>query len=272
MPKEAKMTGFGKLYGPTAVITGAAGGIGAGFARVLGSRGLDLVLTDINADGLQRTADDLSAQHSHAVNTVVLDMTDPIAPQSLADFSSECDIGLVIVNHLFSGGSWQVLDTEVAQLNAQLDANVRAYVGLARIFGDRLRRRGRGGLVLMSSLTAVVGSPYVTTYGASKAFILAFGSGLGYELRSSNVDVLTLVPSSVNTETYRRSARKPSRLFPPMEVDDFVEQGLAKLGKRWVAVPGARNAVIAGMLTRILPRQVATSVMGRNMESMLRAH
>jgi short-subunit dehydrogenase len=49
------MTGFGKLYGPAAVITGAAGGIGAGFARVLGSRGFDLVLTDINADGLQRT-------------------------------------------------------------------------------------------------------------------------------------------------------------------------------------------------------------------------
>src|ERR1700757_763291 len=98
MPKEAKMTGFGKLYGPTAVITGAAGGIGAGFARVLGSRGFDLVLTDINADGLQRTADDLSAQHSHAVSTVVLDMTDPTAPQSLADFSSEHDIGLVIVN------------------------------------------------------------------------------------------------------------------------------------------------------------------------------
>lgn len=121
----------------------------------------------------------------------------------------------------------------------------------------------------MSSLTAVVGAPFVTTYGASKAFILAFGSGLGYELGAFGVDVLTLVPSSVNTETYQKSARKPSRIFPAMEVDEFVVAGLSSLGRRWVAIPGRRNVLTAAVLTRLLPRQYATSIMGRNMQTML---
>jgi short-subunit dehydrogenase len=140
---------------------------------------------------------------------------------------------------------------------------------LAHVFGRRLRDRGSGGLILMSSLTAAVGAPFVTTYGASKAFILAFGSGLGYELGAFGVDVLTLVPSSVNTETYQKSASKPSRIFPPMEVDEFVVAGLSTLGRRWVAIPGRRNVLTAAVLTRLLPRQYATSIMGRNMRSML---
>jgi short-subunit dehydrogenase len=265
------MNDFTARYGPTAVVTGAARGIGAGFAQELAARGFDLILTDIDAEGIASTAESIAARHSRDVRTITLDMADGGAPAALADFSASCDVGLIVVNHLLPGGSWQVLETDLSLVHSQLDANVRGYVDLAHIFGRRLRHRGRGGLVLMSSLTAVVGAPYVTTYGASKAFILAFGSGLGFELRRSGVDVLTLVPSSVDTETYRGSAGKPSRLFPPMGVDDFVEQGLRHLGRRWVAVPGARNVLTAAVLSRLLPRQLATSVMGRNMESMLRA-
>src|SRR5690348_3835000 len=107
------MTDFRTRYGPTALITGAARGIGAGFARVLAERGFDLVLTDIDAEGIERTAAEIAANHSSSVSTVALDMTDRAAPEGLADFTSGRDVGLVIINHLFPGGSWQVLDTEL---------------------------------------------------------------------------------------------------------------------------------------------------------------
>ena len=98
-----------------------------------------------------------------------------------------------------------------------------------------------------------------------------FGSGRSYELRSSDVDVLTLIPSSVNTETYRRATQSPARVFPPMEIDEFVQQSPARLGKQWVAVPGARNLLTAAILTRLLTRRAAISLMGRNIVSMLEA-
>ena len=99
----------------------------------------------------------------------------------------------------------------------------------------------------------------------------AFGSAIAYELRNTGVDVLTLVPSSVNTETYQRAEQQRSRVFPPMDVRDFVVSALDALGSRWVAVPGRRNAITADVLGRLLPRRSATSMMGRNLEKMLGA-
>lgn len=262
---------FAARYGPTAVVTGAAQGIGAGFARNLAARGLDLVLTDVQDGVVARLAQQIHEQTGRKIDSIGLDMCDPAAPRELDEFSAQHDVGLIVCNHLLPGGTWQVLDTDVELLHRQLQANVSAYVDLAHHFGRRLRHRGRGGLILMSSLTAAVGSPYVTTYGACKAFMLAFGSGLSYELGKSGIDVLTLVPSSVDTETYRKSTKKPSRVFPPMTVDDFVVKGLSHLGRRWVAVPGARNALTAALLMRLLPRRTAIALMGANMESMLRA-
>lgn len=107
------MTEFGAKYGPVAVVTGAARGIGAGFARVLAARGLDLILTDIDAEALRHTATDIGRRTARRVKTTTLDMTDPEAPQALSDFSSSDDIGLVVANHLRPGGSWRVLDTDL---------------------------------------------------------------------------------------------------------------------------------------------------------------
>ena len=261
---------FNTGYGPAAVVTGAARGIGAGFTSALGDRGFDLLLTDVDEAALQRTSEKLEVRTGRQVRRVALDMREPGAPAELEQFAQASDVGLVVCNHLFPGGELRGLDTDLAQLNQAIDANVRAYVEVAHRFGRHLRDRTSGGLIPMSSMTAAVGSPYVTAYGASKAFVLAFGSGLSYELRSSGVDVLTLVPSSVNTETYRRATQSPSRVFPPMEVDVLVQQGLARLGKRWVAVPGARNLLTAAILTRLLPRRTAISLMGRSMETMLK--
>jgi uncharacterized protein len=262
---------FSTRYGPVALVTGSAGGIGAGFARELSARGLGLALTDIDTERLDATATAIRGSTGRDVETIGIDMTDRAAVATLDEATRHLDIGLVICNHLRGGGQGRFLDGDLEQFHNQLEANVRAYVDLAHCFGNRLRARGRGGIILMSSLTGVAGSPYVAIYGASKAFVLAFGSAIAYELRNAGVDVLTLVPSSVNTETYQRAEQQRSRAFPPMEVSDFVDGALGALGSRWVAVPGRRNAITADVLGRLLPRRTATSVMGRSLEKMLGA-
>jgi len=256
-------------YGPTAVITGAARGIGAGYARHLAGLGFDLVLTDINADGLEQTAAALRDSTRASVETVALDMTDREAIPRLTQATADREIGLAICNHLRPGDRGRFVDADVERVHKQIEANIRAYADFAHAYGNLMRTQGRGGLVLMSSLTGVPGSPFATLYGASKAFVLALGRAMAYELQACNVDVLTVVPSSVNTETYQQSEQQPSKVFPPMEVDDFVTEVFASLGKRWVVVPGRRNALTADVLGRVLPHRAATTVMGRNMEKLL---
>ena len=100
--------------------------------------------------------------------------------------------------------------------------------------------------------------------------MLAFGSALAYELRNTGVDVLTLVPSSVNTETYQRAEQAAVTRVPHDGGERLRDrEALGALGSRWVFVPGRRNALTADVLGRLLPRRTATSVMGRNLEKML---
>jgi uncharacterized protein len=260
---------FSDRYGPTAVVTGSGRGIGHAYARALAARGLDLLLTDVDGDALEEVAARLRSETGRTVTVVVADMTDPKSPELLATTANDLDVGLVICNHLVPSQAGHFLDGDPDLYRDEVGANVCAYVELANRFGRRLRERGRGGLLIMSSMTGVVGSPYVTTYGACKAFLLAFGSALAYELRSTGVDVLTLVPGAVNTDTYKKAEKQQSAAFRPMNVDSFVQDALAALGSKSVTTPGRKNALTSALLARVLPRRTAVSVMGRNLEKML---
>jgi short-subunit dehydrogenase len=253
-------------YGPRALITGAAQGIGAGFARALAAQGFSLTLTDIDGAKLTATADVLRSEVGIEVETVVVDLGTRAGIQAIRERVELSDPGLLICNHLKGSPSARFLDGDVADHRSALDVNVAAYVELTHLMGRHLRDRGRGGIILMSSMTGILGSPGVAMYGASKSFVLALGSALSYDLRATGVDLLTLVPSSVNTETYRAVLHERAGAFPSMSVDEFVNVSLGALGKRSVLVPGRRNAATAQLLARVLPRKTAMNLMGKSLE------
>jgi short-subunit dehydrogenase len=260
---------FVSRYGPTAVVTGSGRGIGYGYARALAARGLDLLLTDVDRDAVEAVAASLRSETGRKVTVVVADMTEPHSAELLAAAADELGVGLLVCNQLTPSQAGRFLDGDPELYRDEVGANVCAYVELANRFCRRFRDQGRGGLLIMSSMTGVVGSPYVTTYGASKAFLLAFGSALAYELRNSGVDVVTLVPGAVKTATYEKAERQQTSAFRPMDVDDFVREALAALGSKRVTTPGRKNAMTAALLGRVLPRSVAVSIMGRNLEKLL---
>ena len=137
------MVEFSSRYGPVALVTGAAGGIGAGFARELSARGLDLALTDINLPGLEATAASIrESSGARRSTTLGLDMTDRSAVPALDAATADLDVGFVICNHLRGFGHGRFLDGDLEQCHDQLEANVRAYVDLAHCFGRRLREPG----------------------------------------------------------------------------------------------------------------------------------
>jgi short-subunit dehydrogenase len=126
-----------------------------------------------------------------------------------------------------------------------------------------MARQGRGGIVLMSSLTAFMGTPFVSVYGASKAFDLALAEGIGSELEGRGVHVLACAPGAVATPNYLASipdgVTSPAPLLQP---DDVAKEALDNLGVRRVLVPGVKNRLLAFLLARLLPRQLAVRIMG----------
>lgn len=250
-------TNFRHKYGPWAVVAGASEGLGAAFARALAGRGLNLVLLARREGALAEVAASLSGVE---VKIAALDLGAPDLAERLQAATAGLDVGLCVYNAAASHVG-PFLARSLAEKQAIIDVNCRGPLVAAHVFGEQMVRRGRGGIVLMSSLTAFWGSPSIATYGATKAFNLSLGEALWYELGPQGVDVLACCAGATRTPGFLRSLggrRGPWSMAP----DAVVEEALAALGGPPSMVPGVANKLASQLLRRLLPRRSAVKIMG----------
>ncbi|WAS97962.1 SDR family NAD(P)-dependent oxidoreductase [Nannocystis punicea] len=255
--RSTDLTAFARKYGPWAVVLGASEGLGAAFARGLAERGLNLLLVARRADVLESVAAPLRARVD--VRTAALDLAAPDLADRLAELAHDLDLGLCVYNAALSRIG-PFLDVPLADKLKVVDVNCRGPLIAAHVFGERLVRRGRGGLLLMSSLTAFWGSPLVATYGATKAFNLSLGEALWYELGPRGVDVLVCCAGATRTPGFERSSGPDGPRA--MEPDAVVAEALSALGGPPSLVPGRLNKLAAFVLGRLFPRKQAVALMG----------
>lgn len=262
------MDAFAKRYGPWAVVVGAAQGIGAEFCRRLAARELHLVMVALEDEELHALARDLEAAHGIETRVIVGDITSREVAERLEEATRGSEVGLLVCNAaLSSTAAW--LDTPLERHLAMIDVNIRAPLTLIDRFVRPMAERGRGGLILLSSMSALQGSPMVATYAATKAFTLSLAESLWDELLRSGVDVLAVVPGPTDTPGFRASAPRPTRFTPtPMSVEPVVAEALAALGSRPWVVPGRANKILGYVFSRVLPRRPAIRFMGRTMRAM----
>ena len=147
-----------------------------------------------------------------------------------------------------------------------IDVNCRAVVALAHAFGARFAQRGRGGLILFSSVVAFQGVPRASTYAATKAFVQTLAEGLGAELRPFGVDVLASAPGPVRSGFAARASMTMGAALSP---DDVARGTLHALGRRRTTRPGWLSKLL-GVSLLTLPRPARTGVMGLVMAGMTR--
>jgi uncharacterized protein len=251
---------FRARYGPRALVAGSAVGLGAEYARQIASRGLDLVLLDRDPDALRATADEIRSDHGVQVQEVAVDLGRTDLVDAICADVGDLEIGLVVYNAALSIVG-PFLELEPAQIQGMLDVNCRAPLLLVRTLAPAMARRGRGGVILMSSLSGNVGSSQLAVYAATKAFDLVFADALWAELRRDGVDVLAVQPGSTRTPGWTVSQpAEPSPGLPVMEPADVVREALAALGVEPNVVPGELNRQGAEALAR-LPRRQAIEVL-----------
>lgn len=257
---------FSTQYGPWALITGAAMGLGAEFSRQLAERGLNIVLVDINVDALHATAKAIAAQTDVQTHPLICDFSAPDGPSTLIEATQDLEIGL-LVNNAGISKIGHFLDVPLEKHLGMLELNARAPLVLTHHFGAKMRARGRGGIIFVSSVSAVVGTSYVSTYSATKAFNLNLGEALWEELRSFGVDVLTTVVGATDTPGWRAEIPDPkAKTWPPvMSVADTVSETLDTIGKTSSFFPGAQNRLAMFASTRLMSRPMAVRVIGNKM-------
>jgi uncharacterized protein len=232
-------------YGPWALVAGGSEGVGAEFAQLLAEAGLNLVLVARKPDPLQRTAE-RCRRHGGEVRIVQADLSAPGACEGIAAATSGLEVGLLILVAGANTHSQEFLDGDLAAFQQVIDLNVSTPLALAHHYGQAMRSRGRGGIVLLGSLAGYLGSVRQTVYGGVKAFTRIFAEGLWLELRDHGVDVLELVLGVTRTPAMERVGLNfgaPGIVVA--EPADVAREGLEWLGRGPVHVVSGNDEIVA---------------------------
>jgi len=257
---------FLRRYGSWAVVAGASEGLGAAWANALAARGLHLVLIARRPDMLEATAASIRARDKVEVRTLCIDLASAGFGSELERLAGELEVGLGVFNAAHAPRG-QFLDLALEDQLRSVDVNCRGPLTMAHLLGRRMAARGRGGLVLMSSLTAFQGSPFIATYGATKAFNLVLGESLWFELRARGVDVLACAAGATRTPgLMRASPRGEPGMIEPAQA---VEEALGQLGRSGVMIPGRFNRFASFLMRRILPRRTAVGILGKRTRDLI---
>jgi 3alpha(or 20beta)-hydroxysteroid dehydrogenase len=201
----------GRLQGKVAIVTGAAGGIGAAAAVRLAQEGALLVLTDTTEDGVQRVADSLG---------------DAVDARALAhDVTSEKHWKGVVTSALDAHGRIDVLvnnagvfmaspltETSLEDFRRVMDINVTGvFLGMRTVAPAMIERRA-GSIVNLSSVAGLMGSPFLTAYSASKWAVRGMSKVAAKELAQFGVRVNSLHPGQIDTDMNTRQRERTPEL------------------------------------------------------------
>ncbi|MFT5359237.1 MAG: short-subunit dehydrogenase, partial [Polyangiales bacterium] len=233
----------------------------AAFARALAARGLNVVLVARREALLEQLAEELQSAYGVKVRTAALDLASPSLRERIREVCADIEVGIAIHNAAYAPVG-AVLERGLDELHKAVDVNVRAPLTLVHTLAPAMVERGRGGILLMSSLAGFQGTPRLATYAGTKAFNNVFGEALWHELREKGVDVEVCCAGAIRTPGFAAASARDAP--GTLDAEVVVTHALDSLARGPLSIPGRINQMASLMLGRVLPRRWAVDIMGRN--------
>jgi uncharacterized protein len=248
---------------PTALITGASGGIGYELAKLFARDHHNLVLVARSADKLAQVAAELQP-HGVTVKTIALDLAEPPAPKFLFDqLQREGTVIDILINNAGFGSFGEFAQMPEGEVLGQINLNIMALTELTRLFLPPMIRRRTGRIMNVASIAGFLPGPLMSVYYATKAYVISFSEAIANELRDSGVTVTCFCPGATHTGFAQRAGIEKSHLFKwigAMSAEKVALAGYrAVMGGRTLAISGAHNWVLAESI-RFVPRKMVTAV------------
>ncbi|MDD2057068.1 SDR family oxidoreductase [Pseudomonas sp. GD03860] len=243
-----------------AMITGASSGLGLALAEALARRGRNLILVARQRDLLESIAIELTQRFGVEVLFRACDLGEPLR---LSGFLLELEEGERQIDLLVNCAGIRTYGPFLAQEWGDeqdlIEVNILALTRLCHALGNAMAVQGGGQILNVASLAAFAPGPWMTSYAASKAYVLSFSEGLREELKRTGIKVSVLCPGPVRSPL-RRIPRleKRQRCLSPEEVALYTVRALEK--NRALIIPGRRNRWLAfspRLLSRWLARKLA---------------
>ena len=194
---------FADRYGPWALVAGASEGTGREFARRIAADGVPCILVARRAEPLAALAKEIRAESGVECVTASVDLAASDALDRIVAAVGTREVGLFVGNAGADPNGSRFLDRDVSVWLELAQRNVMTTIACCHHFAGPMKKRGRGGLLLVNSGACYGGASFLATYSATKAFVLCFGEGLWAELRPHGIDVLNLVLGMTDTPAFR---------------------------------------------------------------------
>jgi len=241
------MTSFKEKYGPWALVTGATSGIGEAISHELASKGINIALVARKKEDLELKASLLKTKYHIDTQIISADISTEDGIDKVKTTTKELSIGLLaIAAGLEVNGAFEKNDLQKELKVVQI--NINATLQLTHHFAEKMVSVGKGGIILVSSLSGHMPNPYFANYAGTKAYVLNFGASLYGELKPKGVDVTVLSPGLTNTPMIKDNgvdwSKTPIQAMSPEKV---AQTAVNSLGKKLIAIPGTKNKIMAAM-------------------------
>ncbi|HXY54316.1 MAG TPA: SDR family oxidoreductase [Nitrospirota bacterium] len=255
------------MQNKTALITGASGGIGYEFAKLLAKDCSVLILVARSLDRLLEVKKELESIADVSVRTIAKDLSKPgVTEEIYRELENENISVDILINNAGIGSLGKFAETDWQKDAEMISLNIVALTHLTKLFVKGMIERRSGKIVNVASTAAFQPGPLMAVYYASKAYVLSFSEAIANELKGTGVNMTVLCPGPTATGFVKAAAVGESRLFRirrPAEALDVARYGYEAMMKgKTVAIHGMLSKIVA-LSTRVAPRNALLSISRR---------
>lgn len=246
-----------KIKGYNALVTGGTSGMGLEYCRQLAAMGCNILVVSIQQDLLASLPQTLADEFGVKSWGLCVDLAQESAADQVWDYCQRQNIDIdILINNAGMFFFHELDQATQPKALTMLHLHILTPTRLVMLFGEAMKKRHRGYIVNMSSMTANLPTPGTTIYSATKAYLNSFSKSIYFEMRTYGVGVTAVLPAAVATPLYRITPRlmklgvAVGLIRTPQWLVKRALRGM--LHHRRVVKPGAMNYILPALI-RLLP-------------------
>lgn len=248
------------------LITGATGELGSKLCQMFAHDKNHLILVGRNEEKLKKLSKNLKDTFSASNDIICVDLRNEKSAEEIYFQTQKLNVAIdILINAAGFGVYEDFLNREITLHKELIEVNILRLMEICHLFGQEMRNRGTGYIINFSSIAGFLPGPYLSTYYASKAFVLSFTLALAKELKSHNIAVLAICPGVIDTPFYRKALadRKHSYLLDRTILNNsfkFAKKAYKVISKKktYYKVIGLPNKLLI-FFSLLIPKKTLTN-------------
>ena len=250
------------------LITGASSGLGKELAKIYAKDNNNLLLVATNLQKLNEVKEEIEKEYNVKCDVLQADLSLKEELKKVYNYTLEKDYFVNnLVNNAGFGDRCDFKDMDIEKQMKMTDVDCNAVLYFSRVFLDKMLENNEGHIINVASIAGFVPGPYMCTYHACKAYVVLLGEAISYELRKTNVKLLTLCPGPFLSNFVKLAHNDYTfQKIKPISAEAVAKFAYKKsLKGKTLAIVGFKNKLTV-FASRFVPRSFVTKTSAKTMK------